>query len=157
MTVVYGWLVVLHSWGRWAVFLTGALVAARALQGRGSGRPWGAADAAAARAWVGSTDVQVLLGMTLYFVVSPVAAVARLAPAVAWGDPMLRFFGALHPLAMVGAFAATHAAWIAARRVDACPERFSRLGLGALAALGLAALATPWPSLVYGRPLLHVP
>lgn len=157
MTVVYQGLVVLHSWGRWVVFLTGAFVAARALQGRASGRAWGVADAAAARAWVGSTDVQVLLGMTLYFVVSPLAAVARLEPAIAWGDPTLRFFGALHPLAMVGAFAATHAAWVAARRVDAGPARFSRLGLGALAALGLAALATPWPIFVYGRPLVHVP
>jgi hypothetical protein len=157
MAVLYEWLVVLHSWGRWAVFLTGAFVAARALQGRASGRAWGAADAAAARVWVGSTDVQALLGMTLYFVVSPVAAVARLDPAAAWGDPTLRFFGALHPLAMVGTFAATHAAWVAARRVDGCPARFSRLGLGALAALGLAALATPWPALAYGRPLIHAP
>ncbi|HEU4408477.1 MAG TPA: hypothetical protein VFS43_24660 [Polyangiaceae bacterium] len=86
MTVAYGWLVVLHSWGRWAVFLSGVLVAARAPQGRASGR-----------------------------------------------------------------------AWVTARRLDAGPARLSRLGLGALAALGLAALATPWPALAYERPLLHVP
>ncbi|HEU4412995.1 MAG TPA: hypothetical protein VFS43_47575 [Polyangiaceae bacterium] len=157
MTFVFEWLVVLHSWGRWAVFLAGAFVAARALHGRASGRAWGAADAAAARVWVGSTDVQALIGMALYFVVSPVAAAARLAPAAAWGNATLRFFGALHPLAMVGAFAATHAAWVAVRRVDGGPARFRRLALGALAALGLAALATPWPSLAYGRPWLRVP
>ena len=157
MTLFYEWLVALHSWGRWAVFLTAAFVAARAALGWARGRDWGAADAAAARVWVGSVDVQALLGMTLYFAVSPLAFVARLDPAGAWRDPTLRFFGALHPVLMAGAFAATHATWVAVRRVGASRERFGRLGLGALAALGLLALATPWPALAYGRPLFRAP
>jgi hypothetical protein len=155
MTFFYPWLVVLHSWGRWAVFVAAAFVVARAARGRAAGRAWAAADATAARVWVGAIDLQAFLGMMLYFAASPVAFVARLDPAAAVHDPTLRFFGALHPLAMAFAFAATHATWIAARRIDASRARFGRLAVGALATLGLLALATPWPALAYGRPLLR--
>jgi hypothetical protein len=134
------------------------VVGARCAWGFAARRGWSLRDAALARAWVAAIDVQVLLGMLLYFFASPQAAIARQSLRWAWADPSLRFFGIQHPLAMLAVAASTHVSWVWARRTDgATRERFRRLGLGVLGTLVLILAAIPWPSLTYGRPLARFP
>lgn len=151
-------LLTLHSWVRWAVLVTTLVVAARCAWGWTAGKRWSQRDAALARSWVGAIDVQVLLGMLLYFFASPQAAIARQSLRWAWTDPSLRFFGILHPLSMLVAATLAHASWVWARRTDGeTRERFRRLGLGVLGAVAIFLLAIPWPFLSYGRPLTRFP
>jgi hypothetical protein len=144
-----------HSWLRWLVLATAGAVLARCAYALAARRPWSSFDRALARAWVGATDVQLAVGLVLFSSASPLAAAARRDVVPAWGEPALRFFGFLHPALMVAVVVATHATWIAARRVDGARARFRRLGFGATGAVALLVAGVPWPSLPYGRPLVR--
>ena len=145
----------LHSLTRWWVLAACLLTAAYARWARGT-QPT-ARDQQVGKLFVASVDVQVLLGMTLYFMVSPLARLARQLWAARgfgalWAQPELRFFGLLHPaLALLAALTA-HASWIAARRATRHDERRRRLAAGAAATLVLLLTAVPWPFLGHERP-----
>lgn len=150
-------LLTLHSWFRWAVVATTIAIGARCASGWMRKRRWTSRDSAFSRAWVVAVDLQVSLGLLLYFVASPTAAAARDSFRLALADDWLRFFGIVHPLSMLTAAVVTHAAWIWARRSpDGSSDRFRRLGLGVAGALAIVALAIPWPFLAYGRPLARM-
>lgn len=152
--MLFAVLLALHSWCRWIVVGLTLLVVLRCASGWLRAATWTSLDAGLARLWVGAVDLQVSIGLLLYFTASPTAAAARQSLRVAWTDGWLRFFGIVHPAAMLSAAALAHAAWVWARRTE--DHRFRRLGLGALGALTLIALAIPWPFLPYGRPLARV-
>lgn len=150
-------LLTVHSWVRWAVVLSTLGVGARCAWGWLRGGRWTPKDASFARVWVAAIDIQVALGLLLYFTASPIAQIARQDLRGAWSSEWLRFFGIVHPLVMLVAAAVMHAAWIWTRRTeDDASDRFRRLGLGVLAVLVLVALAIPWPFLSYGRPLTRM-
>lgn len=150
-------LLTIHSWFRWAVVLSTLTVGARYARGWIRRRSWTPTDSALARAWVGAIDIQVSLGLLLYFTASPLADIARQDLRGAWSDDSLRFFGILHPLSMLAAAFVAHAAWIWTRRTeDGANGRFRRLGLGVLGVLVLVVLAIPWPFLSYGRPVTRM-
>lgn len=146
----------LHSWCRWVVLVSAVVVLLKSWGGLWTGRAWQPGDGHAVRVWVGATDTQLLLGLSLYSVGSPLAAMARQAGRAAWGEPSLRFFGYLHPVLMLLAVAATHATWVWTRRASRDEVRFWRLVRGLLGTALTVSLAMPWPFLAYGRPLFRV-
>lgn len=156
MGVVYEVVLVAHSFVRWWVLAACALTALRGFGG-GTRGAWTPRDQGVARAFVASVDLQVLLGMSLYFGVSPLARAARALWSkdgfmALWCEPELRFVGVVHPLFALLAAAVAHTAWVAVRRCEAPGERHARLAWGAgLAALLLLA-AVPWPFLGHERP-----
>lgn len=147
----------LHSLTRWLVLAATAGAFVVGLHGIRSARDFGAWDRRVARIMVASIDLQVSLGLTLYFLVSPVARLARADLRAAWNEPSLRLFGLLHPCLAVAAAVAAHAAWIAARRAPRAAAAHRWLALGAAAALTLLAFAIPWPGSATPRPLLRWP
>lgn len=148
---------ILHSWTRWVVLSSGIATVVVGLTGAARGRAWSVRDAAIARLFVASVDVQVLLGLSLYFGVSPLARMARMVWASTglgglWAYHELRFFGLLHPLSMLlGAFV-THTSWLLARRTERSGERYRSIGAGAALALAIFLGAIPWPFLGHERP-----
>lgn len=156
MGVVYDVLLVAHSFVRWWVLAACALTALSAFAGRA--RPaWTARDQGIARIFVASVDLQVLLGMSLYFAVSPLARAARALWSkdgfmALWSEPGLRFIGVIHPLLALLAASVAHAAWIGVRRSDAARERHARLGWGAALSALILLAAVPWPFLGHERP-----
>jgi hypothetical protein len=156
MAYFYVFLITAHSFVRWAILLSCAATVTYALHGWMSGRVWKSADQRIARIFVGAVDTQVLLGLTLYFVASPLAAAARADLAAAWGDPVLRFFGIIHPFLALSAATVAHATWIAARRAGDARSRHRRLTMGAALVLVTFLALVPWPFLAYGRPFLRM-
>lgn len=157
MSAAYELLLILHSFTRWWVLLACAVTMARAALRGASRSSWSAFDERAARLFVASIDLQVLLGLSLYFGLSPLARAARALWSsegfgAMWAERELSFFGFIHPcLALFAAFVA-HASWVAARRADGAWARRRRLGAGAALALGLFLVAVPWPFLGHERP-----
>ena len=145
----------LHSWVRWAVVASVLAVATRAVLALLRTRAWTDRDALVARVWVGATDLQLALGLAMYFSTSAIAEVTRADPSAAWNDVTIRFFGILHPLTMFGAVVLTHATWIWARRTRDPRARFRRLAVGAALTAVLVLAAIPWPSPIHGRPLFR--
>lgn len=155
MAEVHDVLLIAHSFVRWWVLAACGLAALGHLVG--GQRPWSARDRGLARAFVGSVDLQVLLGMSLYFGVSPTARAARELWSrsgflALWAEPELRFMGLVHPLLALVAAVVAHAAWVAARRSERPRERRGRLAFGAALTAAILLAAVPWPALGHERP-----
>ena len=157
MRELYDLLLIVHSFTRWWVLVASAGALAYALwavRARNASVP---RDHWVGRVVVLSVDVQVLLGMTLYFEVSPLARAARELWAargllVLWQARELRFFGLIHPLLALSAASVAHAGWVAVRRAQTRNQRQRSLALGAALSCLLFLLAIPWPFLGHERP-----
>jgi hypothetical protein len=129
---------------------------ARAFSGVRSNRPYARADARAGLVLIAAFDVQIVLGLLLYTVVSPFTSSAFTDPRAAMKIASLRFWMVEHPFAMVIAATLLHVgrARVGGAVDDATKHRRARFyyGFGLLALL----IGIPWPALPYARPLLRI-
>jgi hypothetical protein len=153
--MLYQVVISLHSWLRWGVLLVGALTLGRAVHGWARGRDWTWTDRRVQQLFVSLFDSQVLLGLTLYFVLSPLTPRNLDGFRAAMSNSVLRFFGIEHVTAMVLALIVAHGASVASRRAEGSTAKHRRWGVGLLIALLLILVGIPWPVLPYGRPLLR--
>jgi hypothetical protein len=151
----YGWLRLVHGYWRWMVCFSALVVLVRALSGAARGRPWSAGDERAAVLFVAAVDLQVLLGLTLYFGFSPYWSATHTAFAATMKNQGARFFGVEHETAMLLAFITAHVGRALAKRApsDTRKQRIMRTTL--LVFFAIIAWAIPWPWRSFGRPLLR--
>jgi hypothetical protein len=149
----YSIVLAVHSWLRWAVLLTAIVAVGRALTRRS--RPWTPTDERAGRLFGISLDIQFLLGVLLYFVLSPFTRQAMQDFGLAMRTTGLRFWAVEHVLGMLIAVALVH---IGRGRIRKAADDRKRHRT-ALVFYGLALLAIlasiPWPGTPTGRPLLR--
>lgn len=149
---MYPFVLMLHSWIRWVAIVAGVGAVLGALRARGDDdRPaewWGLL-------FMTTLDVQLLLGLLLYLVVSPNMQMVRAHFAESMQIPQLRFWAVEHITAMVAAVALAHVGRVLARKApNAASRRVRRIACYGVAVV-LVLAATPWPGLAYGRPLLR--
>lgn len=145
-----------HSWLRWITLflaLTATANAARpALQRPGAplpGRWWDTLLMLA-------VDLQVLVGLALYFGLSPFTQLAMQDFGAAIHNPAMRFWAFEHALGMVAAVVLVRAGRVLAlNAASPASARRRRLTCFALATVLMLA-AIPWPGLANGRPLLRL-
>ena len=145
-----------HSYLRWGVLALALLVLARAAVGSLRQRDWSRADDLCQVALLKAAYVQCLLGLCMYFFLSPYSAAFFADMRAGMREPALRFFGIEHVFAMFGTVGILHAGRKATQRAEAAPQRRRRAGLTTLVALLVICAAIPWPRLRYGRPLLRM-
>jgi len=146
---MYPWLLALHSLVRWVVILAGLMAVVRALRGG----TWASADESAGK-WYGvSLDVQMLLGLLLYGIFSPVTYAAFADMGAAMRDATLRFYVIEHLGLMVVALALAHVGKARIRRAATDAKKFRTAAIFYGFSLVLVLLATPWPFREPGRPL----
>ena len=150
---MYGIVLNVHSWLRWVVLIVMLWTILRAvLPGP---RAWTPADDRSLRLSVISLDVQFLLGLLLYFVLSPFTREAMSDIGAAMRSPGLRFFAVEHVAGMLIAITLAHVGAVRIRK--AAPERRHRLAAIFFILALLAVLASiPWPGLPAGRPLFRL-
>lgn len=150
---MYGVVLNIHSWLRWLVIIAVLWTILRAvLPGP---RAWTPADDRSMRLSVMSIDVQFLLGLLLYFVLSPFTRLAMSDMGAAMKSSGLRFFAVEHLVGMLIGLTLAHIG--AARIRKASPERRHRLAAIFFVLALLAILASiPWPGLPAGRPLFRL-
>lgn len=150
---MYGVVLNVHSWLRWVVIIAALWTILRAwVPGP---RPWTQADDRSVRVFIIALDVQMLLGLLLYFVLSPFTRQAMADMGMAMKVAGLRFFAVEHTLGMVIAITLAHVG--AARIRKAAPERRHRIAAIYVVLALLAILASiPWPGLPAGRPLFRL-
>lgn len=145
----------LHSWVRWLVLLGG--VGALVSFGRGAlaARPFGVPETRAMRLFLTALDIQVLLGLVLYFIYSPFGLPrASDLPAV-MKNSTLRYYAVEHWFAMLAALTIAHVMWVRAKKGPL--ERRRRRALWAVGLSLVIILAThPWPAMSYGRSLFRL-
>jgi hypothetical protein len=147
---MYTTALMLHSWIRWIalVAVVGATLAA--VRGKVAGTTsladrWGLVA-------VTTLDIQMLLGLILYFVVSPNMQEIRAHFGEAMKNPQLRFWAVEHISAMFVALILVHLGRVLARKAKTPAAKRTRL----LVCFGIATVAmflgTPWPGMAAGRP-----
>src|SRR5439155_23569783 len=101
-------------------------------------------------------DIQMLLGLLLYLVLSPTTALAFKDFGAAMHDPRLRFWAVEHTTTMFVAVILAHVGRILARKGRTPQAKRTRQ----LICFGVATLAviaaTPWPGTTNGRPLFRL-
>ena len=100
-------------------------------------------------------DVQLLLGLLLYFVVSPNMAEIRAHFGEAMKDPVARFWAVEHITTMLGALIAAHVGRVLGRKTADANSRRMKLFICYGIATLLMFIAVPWPGMRAGRPLFR--
>jgi hypothetical protein len=150
---MYTTVLAIHSWIRWVALIAVVGTALAALRGKVAG-PDSLADRWGMVAMM-VLDTQLLLGLLLYFVVSPNMKAILDNFGRAMKDPALRFWAVEHTATMIGAIALAHVGRVTGRKAATPAAKRSRL----LVCFGLAAffivLGMPWPGRPGGRPLFR--
>lgn len=148
--MLYSQLLSAHNIVRWIVIATGAVAVVLAMTGWSGTKPmvpkvrrWGAL-------FVAAIDLQIVLGLILYLVVSPITSAAFQNMAVAMKDHEMRFFTVEHTTYMLIAIIAAHVGSALSRkgRTDARKYRGAVIGYSISLLVILAGI--PW-----WRPLLR--
>jgi len=142
---MYTTILVLHSWLRWLAL--GAGVAATISVARDKDR--------FGTILLSVLDLQVLLGLVLYFAVSPAMETIRAHFGESMRDPVARFWAVEHITTMFGAAIAAHVGRVLARRTADPNSRRMKLFICYGIATVLMCLAVPWPGMRAGRPLFR--
>ena len=142
--MLYGFVLAVHSLLRWAVLAAGV---AAVLKG-------GSRHSSTGKWFTILLDIQMLLGLLLYFGLSPITTHALQNFGEAMKNSQLRFFAVEHVFGMLIALVLAH---IGTAKIRRAPE--ARRGKLALIFYGLALVAIlasiPWPGLPAGRPLFR--
>jgi hypothetical protein len=151
---MYSGTLMLHSWVRWAVVITGVIAVLRAIMGASGRRPWTPSDDRAGMLFTISLDVQLLIGLLLYFVLSPFTTEALKDFGAAMRTAPLRFWAVEHSFGMLVGVALAHVGRVRIRKAD-----LSRRHTIAAIFFGIALVAIlasiPWPGTPNGRPWLR--
>jgi len=148
---MYTTVLIIHSWVRWIALVAGVGATMAALRGKGD------AAGSGTERWslflMMALDIQMLLGLLLYLVLSPITKEALKDFVVAMRNPQLRFWGVEHATMMFAAVILVHVGRVLARKAPTADAKRSRL----LVCCGLATFAMllgmPWPFMATGRPL----
>jgi hypothetical protein len=152
---MYSATLLLHSWLRWAVLLLALIAIWRAVDGARSRRDWLPGDERFCRIFLGLLDVQLLLGLLLYFALSPLTKAALGDFGAVMPDPLMRFWAVEHVFGMVVGVALAHVGMVRARRAATDTMKHKRVAVFFILALLAILAAIPWPGRVYARPLFR--
>ena len=158
---MYNVVLTAHSWLRWAALIAGVVATLMVIMnrpgtaGRGSGGAGDGADRWGLFFTI-ALDLQTLLGLLLYFALSPTTRAVFGDFGAAMRDPAARFWAVEHVSMMMAAVVLAHLGRVLARKARTPAARRTRL----LVSFGLATIAmvaaTPWPGMASGRPLFRV-
>ena len=150
---MYAFTVALHNIIRWIVVILGVLVVVRSAWGWFGKKEWTATERKLGLSFTSAVDIQLLLGVLLYFVFSDWALKAILEKGMAevMGQSQYRFFAIEHAFFMILAMIFAHLGSALPKKVDDPQAKFKRATLWFGLALLLIVAGTPW-----GRPLFPV-
>ena len=150
-------LLTLHNVFRWVVLFFSILAIARAFMGWLAKKEYTAADSRAGMYYVTFLDIQVLIGIVLYFFFSPLTRIALNNFSAAMGETLLRFYAIEHSLLPMLALVAAHTGRILAKKAEKPLLKHRRSAVWFLISILLILGAIPWPFLTgIGRPLLRL-
>lgn len=146
---------ILHNALRWVALAAVLYAFLRAVSGWRSGRPCAKADRTASLVATIAVDLQLTLGLLLYFVWSPQVKSALQDMGAAMKNTELRFWAVEHASLMLLAIVLVHVGKILARKAKTDNARHRRTALFFGLALVLMVVGTAWPSSKVPRPWLR--
>ncbi|SFD10675.1 hypothetical protein SAMN05518672_101505 [Chitinophaga sp. CF118] len=138
-------LLLIHSLLRWAILLAGIWAVIRAFKGFSGKTPFTGADKKAGLFFMIFFDLQLVVGLLLYFVTSPVVKTALQDMKVAMKDSVLRFYAVEHITMAVIAFILVHIGYSKVKKAVTDVQKHKTALIFFGIALILVLLLTPWP------------
>ena len=134
----------LHNIVRWVALIMAIVASVGAFLGWFGKRQWSERDRKIGAFFGIAMDIQLLLGLLLYFVFSPLTRTALADLTAAMGVADLRFFALEHAFYMLLAVVFAHLGSILSRRAPDSKAKFQRAAIFFGLALLLILLGMPW-------------
>ena len=152
---MYNFLLLSHSWLRWAVLILAVLAIYRNYEGFSSGRKWTATDKKFNAFFIGSLHLQLVIGLILYSGVSPMMAAILTDMKGAMKDHELRFWGVEHMTGMIIGVIIAQIGSIKAKKQASDAGKFRTAFFWFLAAILLILVMIPFGIWNPERPLFR--
>jgi hypothetical protein len=151
---MYGIVLGLHNLVRWLVVLAAIYGLVRAYAGWLGRRPWTGADRQSGMLFTTTLDVQFLLGLILYFFLSPITklALANFSGIFSSPNPEIPFFGIEHEFGMLAAIILAHVGSVISRKAAAPAASHRITAIFFTLSVVIIIIAIPW-----SRPLFRLP
>jgi hypothetical protein len=146
---MYSIVLAVHNVIRWFALILGIVAAVLVWVGWLRKRPWRASDQKMGSYFGMAVDLQLLLGLILFFLLSPLTRTALHDFGTAMSVSSLRFFALEHPLYMILAVVCAHLGSILPRRTEDSSIKYRRAAIWFTLAVLFILLGMPWD-----RPLL---
>jgi len=146
----------IHNVLRLAVLVVALWVVLNAIRGWLGNKPWTTGDRLSGLILMILVDVQLLIGILLHFVWSPVTKNAFADMGAAMKDASVRKFLVEHPIMMIAGIALVHAAKIMNKSATKDSVRHRRTAIFVGIALLLFFFGTSWPWSAVPRPWLRL-
>lgn len=144
-----------HSMLRWILLLLLFANIGLAIKGLATKAAWVPLNKKLSAALLGTTHLQILIGLLLYVGVSPMMGAIFSDFGAAMKTPALRFWAVEHIFSMILAGVAIHVGHVMAKRAEEDGAKFKRALIGFTLGLLLIFAAIPWPFRdAIARPLL---
>jgi hypothetical protein len=150
---MYQFLLQFHSINRWAVLLLALIVLFRSFSGWQGRKPYTKNDNTFHAILVGLVHLQLLTGILLYFVYSPVTQQALADFGASMKDKSLRFWAVEHFIGMVIGAGIAQAGRIAAKKASAPEQKHRKAFIYTLIAIVIIVLFIPFGIYNEARPL----
>jgi heme A synthase len=146
---MYSLLLAIHNVIRWFALILGIAAAVLVWVGWLRKREWRTSDQKIGSYFGIAVDIQFLLGLVLYFFLSPLTQTAMHDFGTAMSVSNLRFFALVHPFYMILALVCAHLGSILPRRTEDSSIKYRRAAIWFTLAVLFILLGMPW-----NRPLL---
>jgi hypothetical protein len=153
MNSVYNITLFLHSWNRWLILVAGIIVIASAIKGITSKAEYNPFQRRWSLIFLSSLHLQLLIGLVMYFFLSPFTAQAMSDFGAAMKDSVLRFWAVEHAFVNVIAIAiAQLGSILVKRKTDSAAKHKATLiwnGIAiflilAMIPMGMMGVERPW-------------
>jgi len=142
---MYQFLLYTHSWLRWVVFLVAIFVVLKSLIGLfGDNQEYKKLDNAMAASFVGTMHLQLLIGLILYFFLSPLTDLAMKDMGSAMRDSELRFWAVEHITVMILAVVFAQVGRSISKKSDDNSVKFRFQSIFFGASLLMMIVGIPW-------------
>jgi hypothetical protein len=141
---MYTFILAVHNIMRWIIVVLALIALIRAYRGWFGKREWSPADRKAGMYFSISMDVQLLLGLILYFGLSPITRSAIQNFGAAMAEAGLRFFALEHISYMFLAVIVVHIGTILSRKDVDAVAKHRRAALWFTFAVLLILIGMPW-------------
>jgi hypothetical protein len=152
--MLYSVVLTLHSILRWLVIIAALFAIIRSITGLSFKRGWMQMDDQAGFWFTMFLDIQVLLGILLYFFLSPTTTNALQNFSAAMSNAATRFFAVEHVLGMVIAVVIAHIGRSLSKKAPTALQKHRRAAIWYSLAVLIILASIPWPFFSYGRPLI---
>ena len=145
MATVYAMVLTIHSLVRWVVVIAGIAAVIMAYAGWFGNRRWTSSTVRLNMLFTTFLDLNVLLGIFLYIILSPITRGAFQNMGDAMRDSNVRFFTVEHLLIMLVAVVVAHIGSSRAKKAADDKGKFKQAAIFFTIAMILIFLCSPWP------------